>query len=109
MREVWGNGQKNMSLEVRYSADGETFRWAEVNAMLFRREDMPDKVYLAMRDTSEQHLLKGIVERYVYSHCDYFIYLNARNNSYVMFSSKGTVRFFRPITVMTMREPLRHM
>lgn len=89
MREVWGNGQKNMSLEVRYSADGETFRWAEVNAMLFRREDMPDKVYLAMRDTSEQHLLKGIVERYVYSHCDYFIYLNARNNSYVMFSSKG--------------------
>lgn len=30
----------------------ETFRWAEVNAMLFRREDMPDKVYLAMRDTS---------------------------------------------------------
>lgn len=89
MREVWGNGQKNMSLEVRYSADGKNFRWAEVNAMLFRREDMPDKVYLAMRDTSEQHLLKGIVERYVYSHCDYFIYLNARNNSYVMFSSKG--------------------
>lgn len=89
MREVWGNGQKNMSLEVRYSADGENFRWAEVNAMLFRREDMPDKVYLAMRDTSEQHLLKGIVERYVYSHCDYFIYLNARNNSYVMFSSRG--------------------
>ena len=89
MREVWGYGHKNMSLEVRYSQDGENFRWAEVNAMLFRQEDMPDKVYLAMRDTSEQHLLKGIVERYVYSHCDYFIYLNARNNSYVMFSSKG--------------------
>ena len=63
---------------------------------------MPDKGYIwPSRDTSEQHLLKGIVERYVYSHCDYFIYLNARNNSYVMFSSKGTVRFFRPITVMT--------
>lgn len=89
MRELWGSGQKDMSLEVRYSDVEGNFRWAQVNARLFHREGVPDKVYLAMRDTNEQHLLKGIVERYVYSHCDYFIYLNARANSYVMFSGKG--------------------
>ena len=103
MREVWGNGQKNMSLEVRYSADGETFRWAEVNAMLFRREDMPDKVYLAMQDTSEQHLLKGIVGG-MYAATAIISFISMPGITAMSCSAaKGTVRFFRPITVMTMK------
>lgn len=88
MRGVWRGGQRSLSLEVRYSEGGEGVRWAQVNAMLFSGEGEADKVYLAMQDVNEQHLLKGIVERYVYSNCDYFIYLDARNNSYVMFSGK---------------------
>lgn len=45
-----------------------------------------------VRDADEQHLLRNVVDRYVYSNCDYFIYLDAKNNSYTMFSgsSDGT-------------------
>lgn len=51
-----------------------------------RREDGSAYAYIFVRQNNEEHLLRSIIDLYVYSTCDYFIYLNARKNSYVMFS-----------------------
>lgn len=41
---------------------------------------------IILRNNSRDHLQKHILQLYVYNRCDYFIYLNAKTNSYVMFS-----------------------
>ena len=40
-----------------------------------------------MKDELQQeHLLRSIIDLYVFNNCDYFIYLDVRKNSYTMFS-----------------------
>ena len=56
---------------------------------------MPDEgekcsnAYVLVRNTGGDYLLNSIVNQYVYSTCDYFIYLDAKHNSYTMFSGKA--------------------
>lgn len=47
-----------------------------------------DKIYVLLRDAGEEYLMWSIVNQYVSATCDYFIYLDAKNNSYKMFASK---------------------
>lgn len=42
--------------------------------------------YVLIRNAGGDYLLNSIVNQYVYDTCDYFIYLDAKNNSYTMFS-----------------------
>lgn len=46
--------------------------------------------YLLVRNASSDYLLRSIVQQYIYENCDYFIYLDAKNNSYNMFSGLET-------------------
>lgn len=50
-----------------------------------------DVVYVLVRNADADYLLRSIVQQYVYSTCDYFIFLDAKHNSYNMVSyQKGT-------------------
>lgn len=42
-------------------------------------------VYILTQPSGDDQLLKRIVDLYVYNTCDYFIYLDAKNNSYILF------------------------
>ena len=73
------------SLDVSYKI-GLGTNWLTITASVRRREDGGVYAYIFVRQNNEEHLLRSIIDLYVYSTCDYFIYLNARQNSYVMFS-----------------------
>ena len=73
------------SLDVSYKK-GVNTNWLTITASARRREDGSAYAYIFVRQNNEEHLLRSIIDLYVYSTCDYFIYLNARKNSYVMFS-----------------------
>lgn len=62
--------------------------WLEITVR-FEGGEAP-VAYIFTRQSGENHLLRRIIDLYVYNNCDYFIYLDAKNNSYTMFSgSKG--------------------
>lgn len=48
--------------------------------------------YVLVRNTGNHDLLNSIIKQYVYDACDYFIYLDARHNSYTMFSGLDWTR-----------------
>ena len=73
------------SLDVPYKKGVDT-NWITITASVRRREDNSVYAYIFVRQNNEEHLLRSIIDLYVYGTCDYFIYLNARQNSYVMFS-----------------------
>lgn len=65
-------------------------KWVSIN---FVHDKNTGLIYLLFRHCSEYDVvLKDIVNIYVYERCDFFIYLDAKTNSYVMFSasSNGT-------------------
>ena len=49
-------------------------------------KDSQSRVYLIFRREHQADLLGAIAHRFIYTNCDYFIYLDARENSYVAFS-----------------------
>lgn len=85
------SGSKDFSFDVSYIKDEHT-NWLTLT-VLFNHQDNGDwQVYIFVRQNNEEHLLRSIIDLYVYNTCDYFIYLDMRHNSYVMFSgsSSGT-------------------
>lgn len=77
-------GEDEFTLEVRCIADGAAYVWAEINVSIL---SIPEKILLVTtRGIDKQRMLKTIVERFVFQSFDYFILLNAKTNSYTMFS-----------------------
>lgn len=87
------------SLDVSYKK-GVNHQLAHDHGERRRREDGSAYAYIFVRQNNEEHLLRSIIDLYVYSTCDYFIYLNARKNSYVMFSGNTAARLCRPRCAM---------
>lgn len=52
----------------------------------FESENRGNNAYIFTRQSGDNLLLRRIIDLYVYNNCDYFIYLDAKNNSYTMFS-----------------------
>lgn len=59
-----------------------------MTAFRLKSEEESPYVYVVIRNSGEDYLLKSIVNWYVYDNCDYFIYLDAKHNSYTMFSGQ---------------------
>ena len=59
--------------------------WLEIIAY-FESEDKNSVAYIFTRQNGDNYLLRHIIDLYVYNNCDYFIYLDAKNNSYTMSS-----------------------
>ena len=59
--------------------------WLEIIARFETDAEAPI-AYIFTRQNGDNYLLQHIINLYVYNTCDYFIYLDAKNNSYTMFS-----------------------
>ena len=59
--------------------------WATARIFLQAGDNGPCAYFMVWR-SDEDHLLKSIINQYVYNNCDCFIYLDAKNNRYTMFS-----------------------
>lgn len=80
------------SIDIRYEAEKNHYQWAELSAVNLSQHRLNKRILISTRNIDEHHMLKSIVERYVYKNCDYFIHIDARKNSYMMFngSDSGT-------------------
>lgn len=75
----------SLSVELSYLDHG-TINWLTTSVFLRSGDDNKRYAYLMAKKSSEDHLLRSIIDLYVYSNYDYFICLDAKNNSYTMFS-----------------------
>lgn len=48
-------------------------------------------VYIVVRDNKESSLYQRIVNMFVFNNCDYFVFIDSKNNRYVMFSGNPDV------------------
>lgn len=86
--KLYEAGERSYSVSLPYMADNEekSIEWLTVSVVLQSSEINEKYAYIAVYGTGENPLLKSIINFYVYNNCDYFIYLDAKNNSYTMFS-----------------------
>lgn len=87
--ERYRRGESQFSSDYSYLRSDKT-EWATLTALLRPGLDGQPCAYFLVRGSSEDRLLKSIINQYVYSNCDYFIYLDAKNNSYTMFSGSDS-------------------
>lgn len=86
LTELWIAG--NQIYRANFSCRLETgIDWLEMVAF-FTADVQKPVVYIFTRQSRENYLLRRIIDLYVYDKCDCFIYLDAKNNSYTMFSGK---------------------
>lgn len=79
-------GNEELVLEVRCHSDNAAYTWTEINISVISAEER--HLLVTTRSIDEDRMLKSIVEQFVYQDLDYFVLLNAKNNSYTMFSAK---------------------
>lgn len=87
----WKSGERFFEMDAAFygaKGKGET-AWMNLQAVLSEEGEEPPSAYVLIRHSGEEHLFKSIINQYVYSRCDYFIYLDAKNNKYTMFSGSG--------------------
>lgn len=86
--EIYRGGSDSFARDICYMKGGSS-GWVTMEAF-FDEED--GKVYatITVRQNNTEHLQKSIIHLYAYHSCDYFIYLDARNNSYMMFGSSDS-------------------
>ena len=77
-----GNSQYRVDLSCRPETQ---LDWLEI-AVRFVYDESKQVAYVFTRQSGDNYLLRRIIDLYVYNNCDYFIYLDAKNNSYTMFS-----------------------
>lgn len=73
--------------DIRRKTNESKYFWVEIG-IKFGLTGNSVKAYFTERDSDEIHLLQAIVDKFVYNSCDFFIYLDVRNNSYTMFSCR---------------------
>ena len=78
------SGEKRFSFDVSYIRGGNT-NWMTIS-VLFQWVDAHSYAYILTEQTNQEHLFKSIIDLYVYNTFDYFIYLDAKNNSYQIFN-----------------------
>lgn len=79
-------GSEEIILEVRCRSENAAYIWAEINISVISAEER--RLLVTTRSIDENRMLKSIVEQFVYQDLDYFVLLNAKNDTYTMFSAK---------------------
>lgn len=84
-------GRSSMTLDLScWREDKKQTNWLTVTVLLRRQGEGELYAYVFVRQSNEEHLLRSIIDVYVYSTCDFFIHLNMRDNTYVMFSGSAS-------------------
>lgn len=77
---------EELVLEVRCRSDNAAYMWTEINISVISKEER--RLLVTTRSIDEERMLKCIVEQFVYQDLDYFVLLNAKNDSYTIFSAR---------------------
>lgn len=88
LKESLAEGKSSFSCEFSSYMIGKNEKHVTMHAFMTKIEGTP-YAYIMVRNTGSDYLLNSIVNQYVYSTCDYFIYLDAAHNSYTMFSGRA--------------------
>lgn len=84
LKEKFAQGKKSFSSD--FAAYVTPRNEKHITMFAFKAGDKTESAYILVRNAGGDYLLNSIVNMYVYDTCDYFIYLDAKNNSYTMFS-----------------------
>lgn len=84
LNQLWDGGNRQYRVDLSCRPETE-LDWLELTASFAHDAGRP-VVYILTRQSGDNYLLRRIIDLYVYNNCDYFIYLDAKNNSYTMFS-----------------------
>ncbi len=57
-----------------------------IKLTVYKNLQNKDLIYLIFTREPKSNLLSNIIRRFIYANCDYFIYLDARRNTYISFS-----------------------
>ena len=80
-------GEREIVQDLPYVKGGRTC-WVTVSASLSQDDQGDWSACLFIRQNDEEHLLRSIIDLYVYNTCDYFICLDMKHNSYVTFNGR---------------------
>lgn len=83
------HGESALSIDFSCTGNG-IAEYAAMKAFFIKGEDDTPYAYVMANLSGEEHLLKDIIRQYVYNNCDYFIYLDAKNNSYTTFGGNAS-------------------
>lgn len=87
LRRFYDSGEDSNTVELRVCVNGNNYEWVELNIQtLPYSQNKEKKILITVRNIDKSKLMRGIIDRFIYDSCDYFIYLDAKNDSYVMFS-----------------------
>lgn len=89
LKEQYAHGRMNFSLDYPYEENG-TVKWMTVTAITEKDEKGSLTAYVMFANSNQDHLLRSIIDMYVYSSCDYFIYIDVKNDSYMIFGGDGS-------------------
>ena len=82
-------GEREISQDLSYVKGGQT-NWVTVSASLSQDTRGVWYAHIFVKQNNEEHLLRRIIDLYVYDTCDYFFCLDMKNNSFVMFSGRSS-------------------
>ncbi len=99
LEEFYASGRSQVCAELRVCATGLVYEWVELCvSAVSPTPGNGRKLLILVRNINSSKLMKGIVDRFVYDSCDYFIYLDANKDSYVMFSGSDNGTPLPPAT-----------
>ena len=79
------SGNSSFAIEVSYIKENRT-NWVTISVVL-SKEDGEWNADMFVWPSNEEHLLHNIITVYVYNTCDYFVYLDINDNSFIVFGS----------------------
>lgn len=78
------HSEEELTYEIRCIAENAAYVWVKIQVSVISAEEK--KLLITTHSIDEHRMMKSIVEQFVFQNFDYFILLNAKNNSYTMFS-----------------------
>ena len=85
LREFYHSGAERKRMEFRSFAKQFVYEWREM-ILTTASTKQANTIYILLKNINEQKLMSGIIDRFIYHDCDYFIYLDVKEDSYTMFS-----------------------
>ncbi|MDD3746312.1 MAG: ATP-binding protein [Anaerostipes sp.] len=85
LREFYRSGADSKRLEFRSLVKEFVYEWQEM-ILTTASAKQPDTIYILLKNINKEKLMSGIIDRFIYHDCDYFIYLDIKKDSYTMFS-----------------------
>lgn len=96
LNSLLAQGRESSTLEVRCISKKDVYVWVEIEISIIHSKEK--RLLVTTRNIDENRMLKSIVDKYVYEEMDYFVLLDAKNNSYTMFSGEKSGTPLPPAT-----------